>query len=101
MLMHNNGEYNLIFSEDKMFLSSKKYKHWKEIQDEYINYKVSLGFNSLKEVSEHIVFDYKLHEPLVAEFLLQFEEAEEKTIEINLFDLKNERSTTSKPGLTR
>ena len=55
-------EFNLIFLEDKLLLSSKQYISWTEIQNEYENYTTSLVFDSLEDVKEYIIIDYKLDE---------------------------------------
>lgn len=62
-------KYNLIFIKDGLLLSSKKYGSWREIQDEHENYKASVEFDSLKEVIEYIIMDYKL-ERVFAENLI-------------------------------
>ena len=50
---------NLIFLKNSMLLSNKKYNHWREIQDEFEDYKASVNFKSLEDVVEYISFDYK------------------------------------------
>lgn len=53
--------YNIIFTRDsKVLLSSKKYKDWREIQDTYENYMASLDFDTLDEIVEYLVIEYKI-----------------------------------------
>lgn len=37
------GDLNIIFTEAELLVSKKSYSSWREIQDEYDDYKASLG----------------------------------------------------------
>lgn len=67
------NKYNLIFLQEGLLLSSKEYGSWREIQGEYENYKASVEFDSLEEITEYIIADYKLErvfaENLISKFI--------------------------------
>jgi hypothetical protein len=68
-------KFNLIFLEDKLLLSAKKYNSWTEIQDEYDNYKSSLDFESLKDIQDYIEMDYKLEKEFAESIINKFIES--------------------------
>ncbi|WP_066631745.1 hypothetical protein [Labilibacter marinus] len=55
-------KFSLIFLSDKVLLSKKEYEDWREIQDCFFNYKASVDFETLEEVKEYIMIDYKVSE---------------------------------------
>lgn len=48
----------IIYLDDDMLISKKKYEVWREIQDEYENYKASLGPWSGEEIIEYLGEEY-------------------------------------------
>ncbi len=53
----------IIYTEDNIRLSKKRYGSWREIQDEYADYKTSLGPWEDEEVIEFLVDEYPSLEP--------------------------------------
>lgn len=49
---------HVIYTESAMLLSKKAYSSWREIQDEYSDYKASLGPWSVKQVLGLFEEDY-------------------------------------------
>jgi hypothetical protein len=68
-------QFNLIFLKDGLLLSSKEYGSWAEIQDEYENYMASVDFDSLENIKEYIVMDYKLERIFVETMINKFIES--------------------------
>ena len=50
--------FNIIYTKSKMLLSKKSYNSWREIQDEYDDYKTSLEFATIEEIEDYLNFDY-------------------------------------------
>ncbi len=76
--------YNIIFTRDsKVLLSSKKYKDWKEIQDMYENYMTSLDFDTLDEISDYLISEYKLSGEKADNLVKPINGLINKTIELN------------------
>ncbi len=74
-------KYNLIFLDTgKLLLSSKSYKSWREIQDEYESYIASVDFDSLENIIEYIITDYKLERIFVENLITTFIESKLETI---------------------
>lgn len=66
-------KFNLIFlNTGALILSSKEYNSWNEIQDEYQEYSSSIAFDSLEEVKEYIILDYKLTRDFVENLITNF-----------------------------
>ena len=76
-------KFNLIFLKEEMLLSTKEYNSWREIQDEYENYTASLDFDSLDQIKEYIIMDYKLESSLVEAFMDKFSESKEIKISLS------------------
>jgi len=51
-------ELHIIYTENAMLISRKKYSSWQEIQNEFVDYKASLGPWSEDEVTEYLLDDY-------------------------------------------
>lgn len=49
---------HIIYTEAAMFLSKKDYSSWREIQDEFSDYKASLGPWEADVVAEYLQHDY-------------------------------------------
>jgi hypothetical protein len=76
--------YNIIFTRDsKVLLSSVKYQDWREIQDLYDNYMASLDFDTIEEVVEYLVIEYKLTSKKSVELVRPIGGLSEKTIELD------------------
>ena len=76
-------KFNLIFlNTGKLFISSKRYCSWKEIQDEYENYSASVEFESLEEIIDYIVLDYKLEKEFVLALLDNYRRGNEQAVEL-------------------
>lgn len=65
-----------------MLLSSKEYKSWWEIQAEYENYKASLEFDSLEDIKEYIIMDYKLERSVVERMINTYIESKEVVMKV-------------------
>lgn len=51
-------QLHIIYTETDMLLSKRPYGSWKEIQDEYVDYKASLGPWCVEEVVEFLYYEY-------------------------------------------
>lgn len=64
---------HIIYTEAEVILSKKSYGSWREIQDEYSDFKASLGPWPSEEVAEYLSQEYSKIEPSavsqVADFL--------------------------------
>ena len=58
---------HIIYTENDMLLSKKSYTSWREIQDEFADYKTSLGPWSDKEVVEFLSDEYSDLQPTAQE----------------------------------
>jgi hypothetical protein len=52
------GDLNIIFTEANVLVSKKLYSSWREIEDEYDDYKASLGPWDAKTVSSWLDEEY-------------------------------------------
>mmetsp|Transcript_21530 Transcript_21530/g.29982 ORF Transcript_21530/g.29982 Transcript_21530/m.29982 type:complete len:81 (+) Transcript_21530:98-340(+) len=78
-------KFNLIFlRSDKMLLSRKQYSDWREIQDEYDDYMASLDFETLADVQDYIIMDYKLTSEKAKQEVNRIDETSDETIEIEI-----------------
>jgi len=69
-------KFNLIFLyTGKLILSSKEYNSWMEIQDECDGYSGSIDFDSLENIKEYIITDYKLEKSFVDSLINKFIES--------------------------
>ena len=64
----------LIYTESNLLLSKKQYSSWREIQDEYSDYKTSLGPWSVGEVIEFLTEEYSNLNPSAREQINNFVE---------------------------
>ncbi len=71
---------HIIYTEDEMVLSRKRYAGWREIQAEYQLYKASLGPWPPEAVIEYLISDYKNVSPDVAEQVQSFVRSGELTV---------------------
>lgn len=51
-------ELHIIYTETDMLLSKARFDSWREIQDQYSDYKTSLGPWSPGAVIDYLAFDY-------------------------------------------
>lgn len=65
-----------------MLFSRKKYSDWREIQDEFDNYKASLDFESVEIAKDYILEDYDVSEDLLTELLEPIERNETEVVEL-------------------
>ena len=63
-------------------MSSIKYKDWREIQDNYKNYMASLDFETIDEIIEYLVIEYKITSEKSKEIVSPLNVLINKTIEI-------------------
>ena len=68
-----------------MLLSKKSYNSWREIQDEYDDYKASLEFDTIEEIEDYLVLDYSDLKPSakvqIAKFMALDGETKELTFD--------------------
>ena len=76
-------KFNLIFlNTGKLFISSKKYISWKEIQDEYENYSASVEFDGIEVIADYLVLDYKLEKKFIEAVLDKYMDSNQEAIEL-------------------
>lgn len=60
-----------------MLLTKKEYQTWRDIQDEYDEYKTSLGPWDVEEVINFIQFEYPMNPPFTEEQIRRFVESDD------------------------
>ena len=76
-------KYTLIFLKSgNIFLSRNQYSDWKEIQEEYDDYMTSLDFETLLDVQNYIMMDFKLPVEKATLEINKLIESSKDTIEI-------------------
>jgi hypothetical protein len=65
-------QLTLIYTESNFLISKKQYLSWREIQDEYPDYKTSLGPWSVDEVIEYLAEEYSTLNPSALEQVNNF-----------------------------
>jgi hypothetical protein len=76
--------YNIIFTRDsRIFLSSVKYRDWREIQDSNENYMASLDFETLDEIIEYLMIEYQLTSDISGELVKAINGLSNLTVELN------------------
>ncbi len=74
-------QFNLIFTQDsKIFLSSKKFKSWLEIQDAYQDYVTSIDFDNLHDIVAYLVVEFGISVEQSSALVNQIKGFDEKTI---------------------
>ena len=63
-----------------MLLSRKRYSGWREIQDEFADYKTSLGPWPVADILEFLRMEYATHAPFTEEQIEQFLISENETL---------------------
>jgi hypothetical protein len=66
---------HIIYTESEMLLSKKQYESWREIQDEYPDYKASLGPWDVEETEDYLKCEYPKIYPSASEQLRSFIES--------------------------
>ncbi|AEF54356.1 hypothetical protein [Marinomonas posidonica] len=70
---------HIIYTETDMVLSKKDYESWREIQDEYVTYKTSLGPWGMDEVIEYLTDEYPKLSPKANIQIKEFENTNSQT----------------------
>ncbi len=70
----------IIYLESRMLLSKKCYSGWKQIQDEFADYKASLGPWPVAEILEFLRTEYPSHRPFTREQVERFLLSDDETI---------------------
>jgi hypothetical protein len=70
----------IIYLESRMLLSKKCYSGWRQIQDEFADYKASLGPWPVVEVLEFLCTEYPSHCPFNRQQIDRFLLSDEETI---------------------
>lgn len=65
-------QLTLIYTESNFLLSKKQYLSWREVQDDYPDYKTSLGPWSVDEVVEYLAEEYPKLNPSADEQVNNF-----------------------------
>jgi hypothetical protein len=63
---------HIIYTESEMLLSKKQYESWREIQDEYPDYKTSLGPWAIEETEAYLKDEYSKIYPPASEQVRSF-----------------------------
>ena len=71
---------HIIYLESRMLLSKKQYSDWRDIQDEFPDYKTSLGPWPVAEVLDFLRTEYPSRPPFAPEQVARFLESDDKTI---------------------
>jgi hypothetical protein len=70
----------IIYLESRMLLSKRRYTAWREIQDEFADYKASLGPWPVTEVLDFLRTEYPTSCPFSEEQLRKFLLSDDETI---------------------
>ena len=76
---------HLIYTETRMLLSKKHYGSWREIQDEYPDYKTSLGPWNIEESIEFLAQEYSDMAPCASEQVRSLIDSSAMTCEIRFY----------------
>ena len=79
---------HIIYTESEMLLSKKQYESWREIQDEYPDFKTSLGPWTTEETEEYLTDEYSKIYPPAAEQVRSFIKSS-NTVHVVTFSLTN------------
>jgi len=75
-------ELHIIYTEEEIILSKERFVSWREIQDRYADYKVSLGPWDHESVIEYLVDEYSKLAPSAAEQVTSLLESEAATCKL-------------------
>lgn len=74
ILMH------IIYLESQVLLSKKRFQGWREIQDQYADYKTSLGPWTIEETLDFLRTEYPTGSPFTKEQIERFLNSNDDTI---------------------
>ena len=78
--MSNEPTLHIIYLESRMLLSKKRYSGWRQIQDEFSDYKTSLGPWPVTEVLDFLRTEYPKRCPFSEEQVRRFLASDDETI---------------------
>jgi len=78
--MRDEALLYVIYLESRMLLSKRCYSSWRQIQDEFADYKASLGPWPVAEVLDFFRTDYPSHCPFTREQVERFLLSDDETI---------------------
>jgi hypothetical protein len=73
---------HIIYLESKMLLSRKQYPGWRQIQEEFPDYKTSLGPWPVSEVLDFLRAEYPISQPFTREQIERFLASDEESIAV-------------------
>jgi hypothetical protein len=71
---------HIIYLESQMLLSKKRYLDWRQVQDEFTDYKASLGPWSVTEILDFLYMEYPTHCPFPQEQIQAFLDSDAEII---------------------
>ena len=71
---------HIVYLESRMIISKKRYADWRQIQDEFADYKASLGPWPVAEVLDCLRTEYPSHCPFSRDQIDTFLLSEDETI---------------------
>lgn len=71
---------HIIYLESQILLSKKRYTEWREIQDEFVDFKTSLGPWPVAEVLDFLRTEYPKIWPFTDEQVRRFLDSDDETI---------------------
>ena len=78
--MSDEIQLHIIYLESRMLLTKKQYSGWREIQDEFADYRTSLGPWSVAAVLDFLRSEYPKHRPFSDEQVRSFLDSDDETI---------------------
>lgn len=76
-------DLQIIYTELRVYLSKKSYASWKEIQNEFFDFKTSLGLWPANEVIEYLTDEYSYLKPSASEQVKNFIQDKVETCELS------------------
>jgi hypothetical protein len=70
--MSNEPLLHIVYLESRMLLSKKRYSDWRQIQDEFADYKTPLGPWTVAEVLDFLGAEYRSDCPFTKEQVQRF-----------------------------
>lgn len=78
--MSTEPPLHIIYLESRMLLSKKRYSDWREIQDEFADFKTSLGPWTVAEVLDFLCTEYPTSRSFSDEQVRRFLHSDDETI---------------------
>ncbi len=78
--MSSETTLHIIYLESRMLLSKKRYSGWREVQNEFADYKASLGPWPATEVLDFLHTEYPKSCPFSDEQVRRFLDSDDETI---------------------